>query len=83
MDIFGNDIDSMLETDGDDLNENIRDGDDNENEENDGNDENGDDDDEKKAVAPIPIEHKKRTVRNPQVIKQDFQQTPIASRMSF
>lgn len=69
MDIFGNDIDSMLETDGDDLNENIRVGDENENEENEENDENDEnDDDEKKAAAPIPIEHKKRTVRNPQVI---------------
>lgn len=64
MDIYGNDIDSMLEADGDDLNENIREDDDNG--ENNENDENNDDD--KKDAAPIPIEHKKRTVRNPQVI---------------
>lgn len=63
MDIFGDDIDTMLGGGDDDLNENIRENDVDENEGNDDDDENG----EKKAADPIPIEHKKRTVRNPQV----------------
>lgn len=63
MDIFGDDIDSMLGG-GDDLNENIREGDMGDDDEN-----NGDEDDNKKdsEADPVPVEHKKRSVRNPQV----------------
>lgn len=60
MDIFGDDIDSLLIADQDNLNENIR----NENdiEENDGSDT-----EEKQNGDPIKVEPKKRAVRNPQV----------------
>lgn len=64
MDIFGDDIDSLLRNDDDDndkLNKNIGSEDDGE-----GNDEN--EDGEKKAESePIKVEPKKRAVRNPQV----------------
>lgn len=58
MDIFGDDIDSLMPNEDDNLNENIRDdrevdNDDNENEEKVGDSE------------PIKVEPKKRTVRNP------------------
>lgn len=63
MDIFGDDIDSMLDGGEDDINKNIREV----NMDDDDEKENGEND-EKKAASPIPIEHKKRSVRNPQVL---------------
>lgn len=79
MDIYGADIDSMFDDGADDeLNENIR--------EDDERDENGadndDDDDEKKTDSkPIPVEHKTRIVRRPQVFyyhsSQDRQWTNV------
>lgn len=62
MDIFGDD--SMLGGEGDDLNENIRQGDVGDDDEN-----NEDEDGNKKdsEAEPVPVEHKKRSVRNPQV----------------
>lgn len=64
MDLFGDDIDSLLETN--ELNQNIREGDISddegaeENAEKNEDNENGDD-------APKPVEPKKRAVRRPQV----------------
>lgn len=66
MDIFGDDIDTLMEDD--QLNENIRD-DDIENINIDGDGE-GKDDDEKQTDEngdPIKVEPKKRSVRRPQV----------------
>lgn len=68
MDLYGDDIDSLLEKDA--LNENIRE-DNICDDENQGNaDENAENDGEKNDEendAPIPVEPKKRAVRNPQV----------------
>lgn len=69
MDFFGDDIDSMLDdVGGDKLNENLRAEDVNDRDGQDEKNDNDDDDDDKKDdAAPIPVEHKKRTVRRPQV----------------
>lgn len=59
MDLFGDDIDTLLQNDdNDELNENIR-GEDMEEE--------NEDDEKKTDSEPIKVEPKKRAVRNPQV----------------
>lgn len=70
MDLYGDNIDSLLDRDA--LNENIRDENisDDENQGNKGEEIEENDDEEKNADgddAPKPVEPKKRAVRNPQV----------------
>lgn len=69
MDIFGDDIDSLLQTDDEGLNENIRD-----DPHSGGNAEEEDEDKEEKDEhgEPIKVEPKKRIVRNPQVRRRNL-----------
>lgn len=68
MDLFGDDIDSLLQTEDDKLNENIRsDIEDDDNENNENKDENEKNDDLDGQDEAKKVEPKKRAVRNPQV----------------
>lgn len=72
MDIFGDDIDSFYHNN-DDLNENIRDGNDIEEAEEDNGEKEGDGDGKlDENGEPIKVEAKKRSVRRPQVTFKYF-----------